>query len=247
MKKRVIRLGDRQLALDLVSYGRNGPTVSAPALPTMPGRRGSRAPEVMIKVSGGARTLHGVKRSLSYFARNGKLAMEGDTWEPLTGKGFQHALVLDWDLDLEELPRQSSREIRVSRRPPRLVYNVIFSMPPGTDPPKVLRAVKKFVATEFGSKHRHAMVLHTDEPHPHVHLVLKARSEEGERLHIKKATLRHWREKFAENLRELGIAANATERAGRGEPRAIRRGRDYRAERSPNSKSREHEHSPRTR
>jgi type IV secretory pathway VirD2 relaxase len=120
-------------------------------------------------------------------------------------------------------------------------------MPPGTDPPKVLRAVKKFVATEFGSKHRHAMVLHTDEPHPHVHLVLKARSEEGERLHIKKATLRHWREKFAENLRDLGVAANATERAARGEPRAVRRALDYRAARSVQSESRGHEHSPRTR
>jgi hypothetical protein len=247
MTRRVVKLSDRQLALDLVSYGRSGPKPNAPVFPSMTRRRGARAPEVMIKVSGGARTLHGVKRSLSYFARNGKLAMEGDTWEPLTGKGFQHDLVLDWDLDLEVLARQSSREIRVARRPPRLVYNVIFSMPPGTDPPKVLRAVKKFVGTEFGSKHRYGMVLHTDEPHPHVHLVLKARSEEGERLHIKKATLRHWREKFAENLRELGVAANATERAARGEPRARRREREYRAAPTTQSPSRGHELPPRAR
>ena len=77
--------------------------------------------------------------------------------------------------------------------------------------------------------------------------VLKARSEEGERLHIKKATLRHWREKFADNLRELGVAANATERAARGEPRARRRGSDYRAARSVQPESRGHEHPPRTR
>ena len=120
-------------------------------------------------------------------------------------------------------------------------------MPPGTDPSKVQRAVKKFVATEFESKHRHAMVLHTDEPHPHVHLVVKARSEQGERLHIKKATLRHWREKFAESLRELGVAANASERAGRGEPRARRNGRDYEAERRVQSESRAHDLSSRTR
>ena len=237
MTRRVVKLGDRQLALDLMSYGRSGPRASAPVCPSMAARRGPRAPEVMIKVSGGARTLHGVNRSLSYFARNGKLAMEGDSLEPLTGKGFQHDLVLDWDLDLKVLARQSSREIRVARRPPRLVYNVIFSMPPGTDPQKVLRAVKKFIGTEFGSKHRYAMVLHTDERHPHVHLVLKARSEEGERLHIKKATLRHWREKFAENLQELGVAANAAERAARGEPRGIRGDRDYRAARSAKSES----------
>ena len=37
------------------------------------------------------------------------------------------------------------------------------------------------------------------------------------RLNIKKATLRHWRSEFARQLRLLGVAANATERAVRGE------------------------------
>jgi hypothetical protein len=63
------------------------------------------------------------------------------------------------------------------------------------------------------------MVLHTDSPHPHVHVVVKAMSEQGVRLNIKKATLRSWRSQFAANLRELGVAANATERAVRGETR----------------------------
>jgi len=61
------------------------------------------------------------------------------------------------------------------------------------------------------------MALHTDEPHPHVHLLLKARSEEGQRLYVRKATLRQWREVFASHLRALGAAANATPRCVRGE------------------------------
>jgi hypothetical protein len=61
------------------------------------------------------------------------------------------------------------------------------------------------------------MRLHTDDDHPHVHVVVKAVSERGERLNIRKATLREWRRQFAANLRELSIAANATERAVRGE------------------------------
>jgi hypothetical protein len=56
------------------------------------------------------------------------------------------------------------------------------------------------------------MVLHTDEPHPHVHMVVKAMSEQGGRLNIRKATLREWRRGFARHLRTPGIAANATER-----------------------------------
>jgi hypothetical protein len=64
------------------------------------------------------------------------------------------------------------------------------------------------------------MVLHTDEPHPHVHVVVKAVSEAGVRLNIHKATLRHWRQEFARHLREHGVEANATERSVRGQSRA---------------------------
>jgi hypothetical protein len=52
-----------------------------------------------------------------------------------------------------------------------------------------------------------------------VHVVVKAVSEQGERLNIRKATLREWRQDFARYLRELGVEANATERAVRGEVR----------------------------
>lgn len=57
------------------------------------------------------------------------------------------------------------------------------------------------------------MVLHTDQKHPHVHLVVKAENELGRRLHIDKQLLRDWREDFARLMREQGIAANATPRA----------------------------------
>ena len=53
-----------------------------------------------------------------------------------------------------------------------------------------------------------------------MHLVVKAVSEEGNRLNIRKATLREWRQSFAQHLREHGITANATERAARGQARS---------------------------
>ena len=73
------------------------------------------------------------------------------------------------------------------------------------------------------------MALHTDDDHPHVHVVVKAVSEQGQRLNIKKATLRAWRQQFASNLRELGVAANATERAVRGQIKTHRSDGAYRA------------------
>ena len=66
----------------------------------------------------------------------------------------------------------------------------MLSMPTGTPPDKVLAAVRNFAREQFWGQHRYAFALHTDEDHPHVHLVLKAVSEQGVRLNIRKATLR---------------------------------------------------------
>ena len=104
-------------------------------------------------------------------------------------------------------------------------------MPAGTPPEKVLEAVKNFAREEFGAKHRYAMVLHTDEPHPHVHMVVKAMGYDGKRLNIRRETLRGWRREFAKHLREQGVAANATERAVRGVTKPQKRDGIYRAER----------------
>jgi hypothetical protein len=62
-----------------------------------------------------------------------------------------------------------------------------------------------------------------------VHLVVKAVSEQGERLYIRKATLRAWREDFAHYLRELGVAANATPAQLRGNSKERMRDGIYRA------------------
>jgi hypothetical protein len=173
----------------------------------------------MVKVSGGARTLSGVERHMKYIGRKGELGLETDMGTRVGGERFERHLVEDWDLDIEALNRQSERSIR-GRKPVKLVHNIILSMPPGTSPEKVLKAVRKLALNEWQLSHRYAMTLHTDTPHPHIHVVVKAMSEKGVRLNIKKATLRSWRSQFAANLRELGVAANATERAVRGEPRA---------------------------
>lgn len=110
-----------------------------------------------------------------------------------------------------------------------MVHNIVFSMPRGTPPEKVLRAVQVFAREKFALKHRYAMAFHVDQGHPHVHVVLKAVSEQGMRLYIRKPVLREWRRDFAKCLRDLGVEANATESAVRGEPRASKRDGIHRA------------------
>lgn len=228
MKKRIINLRDEIPLLNIVSYGRAHHPLT-PAQRAHIALTVRRVPEVMVKVSGGARTLAGVGKHMSYVGREGKLGMETDTGEKLDGYHFEKKLIDDWNLDVEAHQRQTSRSI-LGRKPPKLVHNIIFSMPPGTPPKKVLQAVRKLALNEWQLKHRYAMTLHTDDNHPHVHVVLKAMGEDGRRLNIRKATLRSWRAHFAANLRELGVAANATERAVRGESRSRKSDGIFRAD-----------------
>jgi hypothetical protein len=219
MPRRLIDMPGRPI-LDLTSYGRPGPgrrdRLPQADLDTVR-RTVHRVPEVMVKVlTQGGKDLKAVERHLAYLDRKGELPIETDEGEQLKGKGVEKDLLEDWDLELEEIRPWTDRHRRNDHSPPKLVHKVLFSMPPGTPPGKVLNTVQNFAREEFALKHRYLMVLHTDEPHPHVHLVIKAVSEPGVRLNIRKATLRDWRQKFAEQLRREGVAANATERAIRG-------------------------------
>jgi hypothetical protein len=111
------------------------------------------------------------------------------------------------------------------------MHKLVFSVPAGTPADKVLRATPAFCREQWALKHQYAMAPHTDEPHPHVHVIVKAVSEQGERLDIRKATLRDWREAFAGHLRQVGVPANATPRVVRGETRPRKSDAVYRAAR----------------
>jgi hypothetical protein len=177
-----------------------------------------RTPEVMVKViNKGSCSAAGVGGHVGYIGRQGAVELETDEGEILQGPEVGNILLEDWNLDLIQQRGKVNLTPNKPKQPPRLVYKLIFSMPAGTPPEKVQAAVRNFAREEFALQHRYVMALHTDEPHPHVHLVLKARSEEGQRLYLRKATLRQWREGFASHLRALGVAANATPRYVRGE------------------------------
>jgi predicted transcriptional regulator len=233
MPRRLISVGDAKPILDIASYARRGPgrrdRLSQDEVELI-ARTVGRTPEVMVKVlSRGGQDLKAVGRHIAYLNRGGDLDIETDDGQRLSGKAVEKELLENWDLDLEER-RSGGREYWSRQSPPKLVHKLMFSMPAGTPPDKVLAAVKNFAREEFGLKHRYAMVLHTDEPHPHVHMVVKAMSEQGVRLHIRKATLRQWRREFARHLRALGVAANATDRGVRGESQSSKRDGIYRAE-----------------
>lgn len=229
-----IDLGGQPL-LDIASYARRGPGRRdrlSPAEIAHISRTVRRVPEAVVKVlSRDSNKFASVANHLNYIGRRGELELETDDGDRIKDKDLGHQLTEDWDLDLDEQRRQSDLASAGGREPPKLVHKLMFSMPAGTPPQGVLAAARNFLREEFALKHRYAFVLHTDEPHPHVHAVVKAVSEHGVRLNIRKVTLRAWRRDFARHLREQGIEANATERAVRGEVRVNKIDGIFRAQR----------------
>jgi len=248
MAKRTVRIARDKEApgLNIGSRGRKGPTAprdgrplfdpSSPSSMAALRRTLNRVPEVMVKVTGGGRDSGTAEAHIDYIDRHGELDVLTDDGDALKGKDVSSVLVKDWKLDTvinqrhRDAPASGEKDKRA-----KLVHNIVLSMPHGAPPQKVLDAAQFFARENFAFSHRYAMVLHdpaTDPKHektesgknPHVHLVVKAVSETGERLYIRKNTLQDWREQFAQALRDRGVVANATPAAIRGKGRSSTKG-----------------------
>src|ERR1700730_1937561 len=216
--------------LDIFSAARAGPPGSiqfTPAEVEQIMRTVRRTPEVMVKVTGGGTHRDAVAAHLSYISRKGQLEIETDEGEHIAKKA-QQTMLTDWHLELSPGQYRKAKDGKPPPRAVKLTHNIVLSMPRPTPPDKVLAAAKAFAREKFALKHRYALVLHTHQEHPHVHLVVKAEGHDGRRLHIDKAMLREWREDFARLIRAQGIAANATPRIVRGRNKGSTRDAIYR-------------------
>lgn len=173
-----------------------------------------KVPEVMVKVSGGGKGMRAIKAHMDYISRNGDVALENENGELIAGKEAVRDLRDEWKNSLYGIPEESGK---------KEAFNIVLSMPPGTDRKAVTDAAREFAKTEFSGNFQYVFATHDDEKHPHVHLCVKAQGIDGTRLNPRKADLQRWREGFAEALREHGIEANATPRLVRGARRRTRR------------------------
>jgi hypothetical protein len=225
--------GHRRPLLDIFSAGRAGPQSRFHfdrAQIERIARTVRRTPEVMVKVTGGGTSAGAVAAHFAYISRHGELEIETDEGERIP-KDRQKEFLADWHLELIKGQYRAGSDGKQDARKVKLVHKVVLSMPAPTPPEKVLASARSFAREKFGAQYRYAMVLHTDQPHPHVHMVVKAESELGRRLHIDKEMLREWREDFARLMREQGIDANATPRVTRGRSKGTTKDPIYRAQR----------------
>lgn len=184
------------------SYGfATGPTARAKLA-----RIVRKAPEVVVKVTGRQRGGKHVKAHLDYIGRKGALDIETRDGEILTSKE-----------DIAERAAEWSDTLQWRSRPTVSSVSLIFSMPEGTDPEKVLGAVRALAHAELSDNHDYVLALHTDTPRAHVHLTVQAEGLDRTRFNPRPVQLNRFRERFARELRARGVAAEATPRRARGQ------------------------------
>lgn len=182
----------------------------------------TKKPEVMVKISGGGKDMRRIKAHMDYISRDGEIELEDENGMTYRGKDEVRDVRDAWAKGRIGIPYESEKR--------KEAFNIVLSMPEGTDHVGVKNAARAFAAEMF-SNHQYAFAMHTFETdpdphpskHPHVHLTVKAVDNDGIRMNPRKADLQHWRETFAEKLREQGIEANATPRKIRGVVRKAER------------------------
>ena len=165
-----------------------------------------KAPEVLVKVSGSAKSRAHSLAHLTYITRNGKLKAENERGEKIEGLEAVKEVFKEWGF---QTPGDSERRRAQS-------VNIVLSMPKGTDAHAVELAARAFAKETFADNHQYLLAFHNDTDHPHAHLAVKAQGFDLTWLQRTKADLQDWRDRFAEKLRDQGVEAEATPRRARG-------------------------------
>ena len=165
-----------------------------------------RSRQVMVKITPGKNyTMRSVREHLQYIGEDGEGVVYDQDGRDYRGKEEIDDLAWMWQHTGPKMPEKADV---------RLAFNIMFSMPEGTDERAVYAAIKATAEIEFAG-HQWAMGQHFDEPQVHGHVSVKAEGMNGVRLNPRKADIQRWRERFAHELRERGVEAEATRRATR--------------------------------
>ena len=165
-----------------------------------------RSNQVLVKMpKGGRKTAKALAQQMEYLSRKYEEEMLDENGRKIEGKEAIGEMLESWKYGGPALDESSDRTE---------AFHIIFSMREGTDEKAVHGAVRATAQTEFAG-HQWVMAQHFDEPQVHVHVMVKTEGMDGRRLNPRKADLDRWRERFAYELRERGVEAEATRRAPR--------------------------------
>ena len=161
-----------------------------------------KAPQVVVKISGSSKGANKAQAHATYIGRNGKVEIEDQDGNTYKG-AEQKSLLGAWTAQgMHEKHETGSR---------REAFHFVFSMPNGTNAEAMKQAVRNLVKEEFDG-HQYFLAQHLDTDSPHVHVLVNATNDRGERLNPRKQDLHNYRVAFVVKLKEQGIEATATRR-----------------------------------
>jgi hypothetical protein len=169
-----------------------------------------RAPQVMVKVTKPTFGASHTFQNMTYISRNCEEEIFDQDGSLLVRVEELEQLADDWHQQNQDAYDGERRYRGPDAR------RMQFSMPKGTDPIALRNAVSATARHVFGERFDYVLALHTDRPHPHVHLTVRAVSHDGQALRINKDDLLYLRRSMALELRMRGIEADATPQIARG-------------------------------
>jgi hypothetical protein len=201
-----------------------------------------KAPQVMVKITGGGADMRKISAHIDYIARAGKykqknepeLEIETDDGQVIQGKEARQHIKDMFEHSGAPIPKEVQEldsDTTLTKRKRREALNVILSMPHGINRDAVKAAASATANKLFAGNYLFAMVHHEDTDHQHTHIVVKMVGHDGKRLNPRKADLENWRITFAKELNARGIDAVATRRRVRlqrqkGESQSVRQIKD---------------------
>ncbi|WP_085446063.1 MobP1 family relaxase [Escherichia coli] len=163
--------------------------------------------EVMVKITGAAKTRQGIKNSIDYIGREGDVPLmdqDGNQYET-DDVSLLKSKMIDYN-------DASHKENATGKANPDLTKNLVFS-PPVTARVKsdeMLKAVRKVLNQKYPDS-RFVLAYHDDKKdHPHVHVVMRLRGDTDKAIRVRKEDLRELRTGFCKELQAMGYDVQAT-------------------------------------
>ncbi|WP_282677428.1 MobP1 family relaxase [Serratia marcescens] len=160
--------------------------------------------EVMLKITGNAKTAKGIKNSINYISRDADLKLRDDEGREYEG-GKDMSDAYDYMISPEDRLRIDDD------KNPNISHNMMFNTNAvvGVSQEDMLDSVQSVIKEKYPDN-RFIMAYHKDTDNPHVHVVLRIPDNSGVRINIRKADLRDLRSGFAHKLQEKGYNVKAT-------------------------------------
>ncbi|HAF2404736.1 TPA: relaxase/mobilization nuclease domain-containing protein [Salmonella enterica] len=163
--------------------------------------------EVMVKITGAAKTKQGIKNAIDYIGREGDIPLMDEQGQQF--KSDDLAILKNNMIDISD---STKKENLTGKANPDLTKNLVFS-PPVTakvKPEEMLNAVKETLNKKYPDS-RFVLAYHDDKKHhPHVHAVMRLRGDTNKAIRIRKEDLRELRTGFCKELQSMGYDVKAT-------------------------------------